>query len=77
MVQNLDTLHNARYFYSRNEAPSKIKQPLNDHMQTYSGTIYNTCDIVYYKRINLNWKIPESVLERDGQQVLVKQVKLN
>ena len=47
-------------------------------MQTYIETIYNTGDIVSYKRKNyLSWKKPESALRRDGLQILVNQVKLN
>ena len=41
--------------------------------QTYSDIIYNTGDLVYYKRKdNLNWKGPAFLIGRDGQQLLVK-----
>ena len=41
--------------------------------RSYTDVIYNTGDIVYYKRKdNLGWSGPGTVIGRDAQQVLVK-----
>ena len=74
LAKNLYALHQARQNYIKSEFLSKIKQALKHQVQTYSDIIYNTSDLVYYKRKdNLNWKGPASAIGRDGQQVLVKQ----
>ena len=73
VAKNLDALHQARQNYIKKESLSKIKQALKHQVRTYNDLIYNTGDLVYYKRKdNLNCKGPASVIEQDGQQVLVK-----
>ena len=73
VAKNLNALHQARQNYIKSESSSKIKQALKHQVQTYSDVIYNTGDLVYYKRKdNLNWKGPASVIGRDGQALLVK-----
>ena len=73
VAKNLNALHQGRQNYIKSEPPPKIKQVLKHQVRTYSTVIYNTGDPVCYRwKYNLNWKRPASVIERDGQQVLVK-----
>ena len=63
VAKNLNVLHQARKSCIKSESSSKIKQALKYQVQTYSYEIYNTGDLVYYKRKdNLNWKGPASVI---------------
>ena len=73
VAQNLNALHFARQNYMKSESSSKIKQALKHQVRTFSDVIYNTGDIIYYKRKdNSSWSGPASVIGKDGQQVLVK-----
>ena len=60
VAKNLNTLHQARQNYIKSEFSSKIKQVLNHQVRTYSDVIYNTGDLVSYKRRDnltvLTWK---------------------
>ena len=72
VAKNLSALHQARQNYIKSESSSTIKQALKHQVWTYRDIIYNTDDLVYYKRKdNLNWKGSASVIGQDGQQVLV------
>ena len=74
VTKNQNALHQARQNYIKSKSSSKIKQALKHQVGTYSDIIYNTGDLVHYKRKDyLNWKGPVCVTGRDGQQVLVKQ----
>ena len=73
IAKKLNLLHQARQNCIKSESSFKIKQALKHKVSTYSDIIYNTRDLVYYKRKdNLNWKGPASVIGRDEQQMLVK-----
>ena len=73
VAKNLNALHQARQNYLKSESSSKIKQALQHQIRNYNDRIYNTGDLVSYKRKNnLNRKGPASVIGQDGQQVLVK-----
>ena len=72
VAKNLSALHQARQNYIKSESLSTIKHALKHQVWTYRDIIYNTGDLVYYKRKdNLNWKGSDSVIGQDGQQVLV------
>ena len=73
IAKKLNLLHQARQNCIKSESSFKIKQALKHKVSTNSDIIYNTRDLVYYKRKdNLNWKGPASVIGRDEQQMLVK-----
>ena len=73
VTDNLNALHSARQNFIKSEASSKLKQALKHQTRSYTDVIYNTGDIVYYKRKdNLGWSGPGTVIGWDAQQILVK-----
>lgn len=73
VAENLNALHSARENFIKNEASSKLKLALKHQTRTSGDVVYNTGDIVFYKRKDIpTWKGPGTVIGQDGQQVLIK-----
>ena len=71
--QNLNALHSARENFIKNEASSKLKLALKHQTHTSGDVVYNTWNIVFYKRKDIpTWKGPGTVIGPDGQQVMIK-----
>ena len=75
LAENLIALHKARKAFISSENSEKISHALSNNTRTSGDAKFITGDKVYYKRANdRQWKGPASVLDQDGQQVLVKHV---
>ena len=68
IADNLNALHRAKEAFIQQEASEKIR-----HQTIPSGDLKFVCgDIVYYKRNDSSkWKGPGTVLDQEGQQILV------
>ena len=70
---NLRALHAAREAFIQQEACERLRRALCRKTRSYSNTVYNNGDSVYYHRNNaIQWHGPAKVLGRDGQQYLLK-----
>ena len=73
VAENLNALHSARENFIKNEASSKLKLALKHQTHSSGDVVYNTGDIVFYKRKDIpTWKGPGTVIGQDGQQVMIK-----
>ena len=70
---NLKAKHKAREAFIASENSEKIRRALAQNIRTSGGAKYITGDHVYFKRAgSREWHGPATVLDQDGQQVLVK-----
>ena len=70
----LNALHSARNAFIQQESSEKLQRALARKTRTYSDTVYNLGDMVYYFRNNSSyWHGPAKIIGRDCQQFLLKQ----
>ena len=68
-------MHAARKAFIEAEASEKLRRTIKVKTRVSTGMIYQSGDIVYYKRNDSNQcKGPGRVLGRENKQILVKQV---
>ena len=73
VADNLNTLHAARENYIKSESSEKLKRALKYNVRTHSETVFNTGDVVFYKRSReKQWKGPATVIGSDNQQIVLK-----
>ena len=73
IADHLIALHKARQAFISQESCEKLRRALNKQTRTYSDTVYQNGDNVYYKRDKSSeWHGPARVLGKDGAQHLLK-----
>lgn len=73
VADNLNTLHSARENYIKSESSEKLKRALKHNVRTHSETVFNTGNVVFYKRSrDKKWSGPATVIGSDNQQILLK-----
>ena len=67
IADHLIALHKARQAFISQESCEKLRRALNKQTRTYSDTVYQNGDNVYYKRDKSSeWHGPARVLGKDG-----------
>ena len=73
VAANLNALHSARKRYVELESSEKIQRALRKNIRNYSDQVYQSGDVVFYKRSKTKtWKGPGTVIGFDGQQIVIK-----
>ena len=70
---NLNSMHKARQSFIEAEASEKIQRALKYKIRTYSETVFEKGEKVFYKRKSeKGWKGPATVLVQDNKWVLLR-----
>ena len=73
IANNLNAMHAARAAFIKSEAYEKRRRALRAKTRTATSLIYETGDIVYFKREKSNlWKGPGTAIGTENKQILVK-----
>lgn len=73
IARHLIALHKARQAFITQESCEKLRRALNKQTRTFSDTVYQNGEHVYYKRNKSSeWHGPAKVLGRDSAQYLLK-----
>ena len=71
--QNLQAMHAARQKFIESESSEKIQRALKHKVRTYSETVFEKGEKVYYKRkSDKGWKGPAIVLAVDNKWILIR-----
>lgn len=71
--KNINAMYAAREGFMKNENSERIKRALRHNIRSSDVMDLQNGDVVYYKRRdNDQWRGPETVIGRDGKQVLVR-----
>lgn len=71
IAKHLNTLHAARKAFIKSESCNRLKAALKAKIRT-NNTVYESGDIVYYKRKDDHWMGPAKVAFQDGKVVFIR-----